>query len=400
MKTILLLFGISQIVYSQQISGIVKDSLSNKAIPYATVYLDGTTIGTVTDSEGHFALANVIFPSTLIVSHTSYYRKVTDLVNSSSNLEFLLKEKNIDISEITIEDINNREKNIKRFKNAFIGSNYLGSHTILLNDSLLIFNCKYEDAGSKIDSYSKVSEPDDHMNPLATKIKSLKQFDVTAIAPLMLDMPLLGYTLQIDLEEFCILYSGKYTKSLFQCYTYFQPYSDQNRFFAPNYEKNRQKAYYHSRQHFCRSFISNSLEQNGYMVIEDMNDVPNNEIDSPSNKYVLLDTCIHQVNNDLFAVIGLANRKFKIIYHQKRNGHPKDLTNKKDLDEIPSEAFTLDLTNTTRNDIKISDLYFLKDTCYITSSGTIPGYEIMFGGDISIKKVGSMLPSDYSIDNP
>ncbi|MBO7441467.1 MAG: carboxypeptidase-like regulatory domain-containing protein, partial [Paludibacteraceae bacterium] len=36
-------------------SGIVTDSTSAESVPYASVFVAGTTIGTTTDSEGRFS---------------------------------------------------------------------------------------------------------------------------------------------------------------------------------------------------------------------------------------------------------------------------------------------------------------------------------------------------------
>ncbi|MDD4922125.1 MAG: hypothetical protein PHS30_06565, partial [Bacteroidales bacterium] len=49
---------------------------------------------------------------------------------------------------------------------------------------------------------------------------------------------------------------------------------------------------------------------------------------------------------------------------------------------------------------KESYVYFLKDPCSISADGNIPeGKNIMFGGVLSNKKVGALLPSDYTIDD-
>ena len=40
-----------------QISGIVKDSISNKVIPYVNIWVEGEEIGTSSDEAGQFFLA-------------------------------------------------------------------------------------------------------------------------------------------------------------------------------------------------------------------------------------------------------------------------------------------------------------------------------------------------------
>lgn len=56
------------------VSGRVVDSLTNEPVAFATVYLDGTTVGTTTDDDGRFSLdVNPRYlPATIIVSHLNY----------------------------------------------------------------------------------------------------------------------------------------------------------------------------------------------------------------------------------------------------------------------------------------------------------------------------------------
>ena len=54
------------------ISGIVTDSITGETLPYVSVILKGTTIGTTTDDDGKFTLTTSSNARTLSVSYLGY----------------------------------------------------------------------------------------------------------------------------------------------------------------------------------------------------------------------------------------------------------------------------------------------------------------------------------------
>src|SRR6218665_97169 len=60
-------------VFSQEIRGTVVDVVSGSPIHGATVYINNSTLGSLTDEQGHFVLSgNIIFPADLVVAAVSY----------------------------------------------------------------------------------------------------------------------------------------------------------------------------------------------------------------------------------------------------------------------------------------------------------------------------------------
>lgn len=78
-------------------------------------------------------------------------------------------------------------------------------------------------------------------------------------------------------------------------------------------------------------------------------------------------------------VIGLNNRQFHLFYYSNSKGEPKDITIQKPRVSLQSQ------------------LYFFSDNCVIRKNGIIPNNKILFGGLISEKKTGAILPDDYQI---
>lgn len=92
--------------FSQYIDLRITDSISNEPLPFVTVYLKKSGIGTMTDFKGE---ARIEFPNseieldTLICSYISY-KKARIVVNlrESRHLEVQLKQTFLDISEVTV----------------------------------------------------------------------------------------------------------------------------------------------------------------------------------------------------------------------------------------------------------------------------------------------------------
>jgi hypothetical protein len=385
---VILILNIPLFVYSQNnLKGIVLDSINHQPVPFATVYINGTSKGTYTDSSGNFNIKNVITPCQVIVSQVGYKTKMTNIDNSDqNNMTILLNANTVHIKEIVVESNNLRKKNFNDFKYWFIGSDRWGKSAILKNDSSLIFNRKYNNKKVTITTKSQrnlylsqgsigglVEWGKDSSYVIVKELISLK---VTSNSPLIIDLPLLGYTLHVDLADFLLNYN-EHTCTVLGYY-YFQPYIAKNEKDIKKYLNNRQTVFFNSCQHFCRSLYSKELEQNGYKLVEQTID---EKAQKRKYRFVNIDTCVKYNNSNRAQIIGLKNKNFDILYYFSLGGKPKDLTiNKKGFEFFQSA------------------IYFLNDTCIIRSDGTIPDNNIMFGGEISEKKAGAMLPDDYNLN--
>ena len=75
----------SSVAFAQNISvsGNVTDASNGEPIPYASVHIEGTTIGVSTDSEGHYSLS-VPFDGTLVFSSIGYQSKEIRISSSGT----------------------------------------------------------------------------------------------------------------------------------------------------------------------------------------------------------------------------------------------------------------------------------------------------------------------------
>ncbi len=237
---ILLLFQITVISFSQVIKGTISDKNTKSAIDYASVYINGTFIGTYTDENGNFELDISKSPSMPIsISAIGYYSVTLDEYSVSKPLIILLEPKVFELQEVVIKAkaINRqRRANMVIFRNEFLGTTDNGRMCDILNEEDITFNY-----GSDRDT--------------------LKAY---ASKPIIIENRALGYkiTYYLDAFEFyrkdqSFFFKGNmvFTEDLT---------SDESK--QKFYTKKRQYAYIGSRMHLFRTLWTNSLGSTGFDV--------------------------------------------------------------------------------------------------------------------------------------
>lgn len=357
MKTLWIILFCPIALFGQQLTGVIIDGDSHMPVDLATVYIDGTTVGCMTDSDGKFVLESPALSGKIVASHISYNTEVVSFENiTNSNFTITLTPKVIRFEQVSKSGMNRREENLENFKAIFLGWDYWGSNAIIENDSVIQF---------KVDYY--------YSSELGQE-KKVKSFAVEATAPLKISLPKLGYTLQYDLVHFTDKIDSILNRRVISTlgYFYYQPMSAKNKMVEREYRSNRMMAYYYSPQHFVRSLSTNKLLENGYLLYEQIND---------SINFFYLDSCNCAVfNSDGALITGMKGRTINFVYF-KSKGEPVDLTR--------SRKFS---------DSKSSSIYFKDDVCVFRKNGSLPGGSVIFDRRIGIKKIGATLPSDYEPD--
>jgi len=379
-------------LYAQScISGIVTDDQSKEAVAYASVYIHGTMNGTLTDTLGHFHLENVRFPCTLIISHLSYQTHSFFLEQTPMTpLKISLQLKINELIEVSVQDRNLREQNLQTFRKQFLGNNVWGKYATIENEEVIQFSRDYVQKTEKVidkkityNIYLRTS-PENHWSEDSMTVTFLEPANLKAMSlqPLKIHLPLLGYTLYYDLINFKSEYNfnlGCVVSSMLGYY-YFVPVAYESKTDSLRIVKNRQKVYYNSPSHFCKSLFENKLAQNGYKVFEiNQKDSTNDQKKSKKDKEVKearIDSFIQRKENEAM-IISLKDKKFDVCYYSY-NKAPIDLS----------------LLETKTTGVK-SEMIFTMDTCIISKNGTLPYNSIIFGSEMGAKQVGSMLPWDY-----
>jgi hypothetical protein len=237
---LLILICFLQDGYTQIIHGTVIDKSTNSKINFASIYINGTSIGTYSDQNGSFELDITKYGSLpLTISALGYYSvTLTDFI-TEKNLEVYMTPKTFVLNEVVVSAkslIKERKANLKLFRNQFLGTSANGQKCVITNENDISF-----------DYYSSRD--------------TLKAF---ASKPIIIYNNALGYKITYFLDKF--EYYKKSKSFLYKGSAFFtEDMADemtQKKFF----DKRRKSAYLGSRSHFFRSLWTNTLKSNGFIV--------------------------------------------------------------------------------------------------------------------------------------
>jgi len=230
-------------MHSQVISGIIYDNISKTPLEGASIYLDGTTVGTVSNSYGEYQL-NLETPlnNNVIISFIGYKTKVFSITDLNSLKAIYLDESPNQLNEVLIEaDPWSWEKKIRIFRSEFLGKTTATNYCKILNekDLRLIYT------------------------------PSTKTLTAYADKPISIKNKYLGYTIDYTIVDFEIEFK---TSSQGLRYTY-KVYSSGMSFFSELHKStkkknktHRKKVYYGSLIHFMRSLYNKGLTENGFSI--------------------------------------------------------------------------------------------------------------------------------------
>ena len=408
-----LLSFLPAILFGQNtVSGYVVDSKTGEPLPYATVYINGTTKGTVTGNDGRFELNNISFPSTIVFSFVGYKTQSRDLKRVPGKLNIAL-ETNDELPEVVISG-KVKKKDLSYFKRMFLGDDRWGRNAVIRNEQAIMFDRSESVKRVIVDNYTG-EVADSAYRPNMAKADEIRTiFTAWASEPIIIDMPLLGYELYVDLVRFTTEnvrsrnYSaaGEYDVDInTQCnvlgYFYYKPYENLKKRQAERIEENRRQAYYNSSQHFLRSFYEDRLEENGYtlsMIKYAAGAVDGDTVIVPLTFPVDIKEHSAFLGENMMQIYGLKGSPLTIRYYHKRDGSPQNLKENREviyLEEEEKNPFGPSL-RIDDNTFSKSGMTLWEDTCTFFKEGVVFDNNILFGGTIAEKKVGACLPDDYT----
>ena len=340
MKQFLLLFCclcVNTLLAQITIKGFVSNT-TNESLFGASVYVNGTTIGTVTDEKGFFEITiPSAINSVLVFSYFGYQTKYLEINSQSQTITIVLVEDVKELKEVVVQQNRySRKQMLQLFREQFLGSTKAGSNCIIENEEELYFD---------YDSNNFI-------------------FKAYADTPLLITNTYLGYKIQFQLVDFeCKFYknsiqSKDIVNALYAGTSFFTPIASDTK-----YLKRRQKSYEGSSLHFFRNLVTNRW----------------------SKKEFLLFKGSFMTNlQDHFKVDAVKDDLYKIkVTPQLKNLNKKNFI----------AAFSILYDNKEQS--KIS---FFTDTFYVDAFGLHSDYDKMFfSGDITKRKVGDMLPSNYGL---
>lgn len=146
MKKLILFFlfiNFYTVAYSQVIKGTVLDKKTKNVIPSASLYFNGTFVGTSADINGKFELDISKYPSMpLTISAMGYYSVTLTEFSEGEQYIISLTPKVYELEEVIIRDkfySKKRKASLKLFKNEFIGTTDNSLECKIINENDIRF---------------------------------------------------------------------------------------------------------------------------------------------------------------------------------------------------------------------------------------------------------------------
>jgi len=220
--------------------GLITDSSTGKPLSGISIFLNGTTKGTVTRSDGTFTLSIPPGRYELIASAIGYATKMTPINsrNLPQSLKIALSSAAEELASITVEPYlkDGWKRYGQTFLQYFIGTTENANHCTIKNKEALRFHW-----------YLK-------SNKLA----------VTAVDPLLIENKALGYELEYRLERFECDFANHIVS--YYGYPLFRDMPTDDPGKKKKWTDNRQRAYLGSMMHFMRSLYAGRAYEEGFLV--------------------------------------------------------------------------------------------------------------------------------------
>jgi len=357
----------------------VIDSLTQEPIPFATVYLDGTSIGEITGNDGIFNLSGVRLPARLVVSHLSYKTVFQDVTIAGELGDIIVAPSEAVIEGVEVTDGNLRRKTLAEFTRLLLGNDQWSASSSLLNDEVIEFDRDYTEKTLTVRSekmrerLKKQNRPGVSWNENETQYTYVKAENLKAKTQglLKISLPHLGYTLSMDLNTFLSDYSSGYTSYLG---TFF--FADEKKV-TDRHRRNRKRAYYGSGMHFARSLLSDSLEENGfsvYAISKGQNGKAEQTTEVDLTKYLA------KGEDGFNHLVGLDGKQFAVLYYADGRYRPLPKNKWRRAQPVQSRVFVR------------------ANKCLILDSGVFGDTNLVFNGNIGARSMSWALPADFVLE--
>jgi len=339
------------------ITGLVKNKADLSPIAGAQIFLNGSTIGTLSDGDGRFTLSNIPQGSHELIVQNLGFESAEALIHTNELAQkytFLLNEKVYNLDEITVKpNSDDWEYNFEQFQQTFIGQGPFSKNTKIKNEEIINFDFNIE-----------------------TRI-----MNGFAYEPIEIENKSLGYKIYFYLESFQINY--KTGTTFFFGQTFFEEMNSRRKRTRTKWRENRKKAYLGSFAHFTNSLIDEKITENGFEVRAEQRE--------DNARYLSKDTVsqsqfFHKVDSTYYeySFINFINVTYKNEYE--------------DMTFLYSIAKPFDSNPRLLPDFQNSSVTLLTDSVLVDKSGfVLDPSSILFDGYWGFEKISDMLPLTYEI---
>lgn len=353
--TLCLLFFVPiKIVAQSYLNGYLYDTATQKAIPYAAVYLNGCTSEAVTYEAGFLSLPLWQAPAQQVDSHLVNLSGVWNLEAVPEDIiRIALKENVRQLATIEIKDQDQRQKNLEEFRLLFLGGDQDHPKVYIKNEDDLCFERNYNPRG----------------RPQNLKANSTNT--------LLVEQAETKYTIHVDLVQFIQTYGRTFqpNSTAWLAFYYFDHWDEKaSEHETKRYHKNHDPLYFNSAKHFLKALYDEQLADQGYQVMQERKDARTGG--TVFEDFDLYDYVV-EIDEQTKIIRGLKDNTLVILYYANRDGSPMPPVNKRGRQPL-SSASQFDAEN------GLSRL-----------DGTTSGADLRFEGIIGNKKVATIVPVGY-----
>lgn len=351
---VFLLLGFA--LHAQIIRGNVQDAKTLEPLPFANVFLNNTTIGTVTDLQGNFTLPALKHAGTyeLIVSFVGYQPFKSDVaveLDEVINANVKLIPAELELSNVEIKSTRDIawERNLKRFEKIFLGKDKLAATCKILNPWVIDF-------------------ADDPIQ---------KKFTAKAADPIEIYNIALGYKMMFYLNVFWSDKSSYFISGNVR-FEEMQAYNESER---KTWDKNRRDSYLHSSHHLFKAIVESRVRGEGFVLYTEKPDYENVTVRS-ANFSADLGRIIVPLDTGHLVSFGGRIGLYKIKWKGRLEVHYlNERAGVRTYRDVPHQVSWIRLT---------------KDSVIVNRDGfELNPTEVVVSGDMSTDRVARMLPVDY-----
>lgn len=344
------------------VSGQVRDSSTGIPLQFANVFVNNTTINTVTDGQGMYSLSG-ISPGTyeLVVSYVGYKtlnRKIELQTGNNPIVDFRLEPKEDDLEEIDVTSRMDKKwgRQLKRFEKVFIGNpqDSIAGAAKILNPWVLDFG------------EGKTSD-------------GPRYFYASAQEPIQIENTALGYRIMYDLLDFKQTRNGFY----YLGFSRFEEMDPSTAALAELWHENRQRVFFGSTRHLLKTMIERDTISKEYQVYE-VNPFPSKHERTNYFSYELGNS-LELVPIDSITIPDSIPGRNLLVSDAMLEAH-----------HIKGTAL-----NNFYRDLKypISWLTFKNDTLVVDPNGVpIDPAQLILSGQMAEDRMGRFLPLDFQPD--
>lgn len=343
-------------LFSQHVTGKVVDE-NDQPLASATIYFDGSTVGTLSKSDGTFKI-NYSAQSnlTLVVRYLGYETAYVSNPVPDDDYEIVLKPEENSLDEVVLDASPfSREEMLTAFRRDFLGETRAGRRTKILNEDSIRF-------------YYDQDEQSLH---------------ATTREPIQLINKELGYKVEFDLVDFVSEFSKETLDKSHQKTNYFggTSYFQNSTKVTKRIKRKRLKAYKGSSMHFFKALCNGNLKKENFELYHKSYQVPVSSVFKVNKTKVRVESTqadAESVYDDGYKVTVLGN----------------DLEKPSEYNPLLKSKFKKQIAILHKGDR--SDVTFKTNTFYVDKYGnhTLIN-EVLFAGEMSKGRMGGMLPINY-----